>query len=113
MEAAPLGGLFHSTSRSPLQAVLAAPTMPSGTLRAPTLTEIKTEKPCLRQTDRGMAHIIFKCPRTGLNVQHWLAEDAAPGDPHASHDTVVCQACSGLHFINRSSGKLLGETSEE
>ena len=60
-----------------------------------------------------MANLIFKCPRTGLNVQHWLAEDAAPGDPQCTYDTVVCQACSGIHFINRSSGRLLGEAGEE
>ncbi len=30
--------------------------------------------------------------------------------PYDSHscETVVCQACSRLHFINRSNGKLLG-----
>jgi hypothetical protein len=60
-----------------------------------------------------MANLIFKCPRTGLNVQHWLAEDAAPDDSGGNYDPVVCQACNGLHFINRSSGKLLGEASEE
>jgi hypothetical protein len=60
-----------------------------------------------------MANLIFKCPRTGLNVQHWLAEDAAPDDSRGNYDTVVCQACSGIHFINRSNGRLLGEASEE
>jgi hypothetical protein len=87
--------------------------MPSGIPARSDIDRDQDRKPCLRQTDGRMAHLIFKCPRTGLNVQHWLAEDAAPDDPHASHDTVVCQACGGLHFINRSSGKLLGETSEE
>jgi hypothetical protein len=60
-----------------------------------------------------MANLIFKCPRTGLNVQHWLAEDATPDDPHGIYDTVVCQACSAIHFINRSTGRLLGEASVE
>jgi hypothetical protein len=60
-----------------------------------------------------MANLIFKCPRTGLNVQHWLAEDTEPGDSHGTYDTVVCQACSGIHFINRSNGRLLGETRED
>lgn len=54
-----------------------------------------------------MANIIFKCPRTGMNVQHWLA-DEPPDDSHSSYETVVCQACGRLHFINRSNGKLLG-----
>jgi hypothetical protein len=60
-----------------------------------------------------MANLIFKCRRTGLNVQHWQAQDAAPDDPQGTYDTVVCQACSGIHFINRSTGRLLGEAREE
>jgi hypothetical protein len=60
-----------------------------------------------------MANPIFKCPRTGINVQHWLADEPTPDDPHGTYETVVCQACSSrLHFINRSSGKLLGEQTE-
>ena len=51
-------------------------------------------------------HIIFKCPQTGLNVQHWLAEE--PDDP-TIHKPVVCQACTKLHFVNIATGKLLGE----
>jgi len=54
-----------------------------------------------------MGNIIFKCPQTGLNVQHWL-DDAEPQDPSSAYETVVCKACSRLHFINRSSGRLLG-----
>jgi hypothetical protein len=50
-------------------------------------------------------HIVFKCPRTGFNVQHWLADE--PSDPvGATHVSIVCQACTNLHFINRSTGKL-------
>jgi len=56
-----------------------------------------------------MGHIVFKCPRTGMNVQHWLADQPQPNDPRSSYETVVCKACSRLHFINRSSGKLLGQ----
>ncbi|MGO8912276.1 MAG: hypothetical protein ACLQDM_23510 [Bradyrhizobium sp.] len=56
-----------------------------------------------------MNNIIFKGPRTGMNVQHRLADKVAPDDPQCAYETVVCQACSRLHFINRSNGKLLGE----
>jgi hypothetical protein len=80
---------------------------------APTLMEINTQKARRRHTGAGMANLIFKCPRTGLNVQHWQAEDAAPDDSQSTYDTVVCQACNGIHFINRSTGRLLGEASEE
>ncbi len=57
-----------------------------------------------------MGNVIFKCPRTGLNVQHWLEQQ--PEQDDGSYETVVCNACGRLHFINRSSGKLLGEASE-
>ena len=46
-----------------------------------------------------------------MNVQHWLDESESD-DPQRTYETVVCQACSRLHFINRSSGKLLGEQRE-
>ena len=48
---------------------------------------------------------------TGLNVQHWL-DDNEPENPSSGYETVVCQACNRLHFINRSNGKLLGQPGE-
>lgn len=62
----------------------------------------------MRTSETLMGNVLFKCPRTGMNVQHWVAEPASD-DPHSSFETVICQACGGIHFINRSSGKLLGE----
>ncbi len=53
-----------------------------------------------------MGNVVFRCPRTGMNVQHWVAEEAAPGD--STYETVICKACTRLHFINRGTGKLLG-----
>jgi hypothetical protein len=58
-----------------------------------------------------MGNVIFKCPHTGLNVQHWL-DESEPDDASLAYETVVCQACSRLHFINRASGKLLGQPEE-
>jgi hypothetical protein len=55
-----------------------------------------------------MGNIIFKCPRTGFNVQSWV-ENAPPGEPECTFETVNCLACAGLHFINRSTGKVLGQ----
>jgi len=52
-------------------------------------------------------HIVFKCPQTNMNVQHWLA--AVPDDPEGTYRPVVCLACTKLHFINSSTGKLLSE----
>jgi hypothetical protein len=60
-----------------------------------------------------MANFIFKCPGTGMNVQHWLADEPASGDSRCTYETVLCQACRRLHFINRSSLRLLGEPKEK
>jgi hypothetical protein len=55
-------------------------------------------------------HILFRCPRLGTNVQHWLPatspEDEASSNSYVS---VVCLACTRLHFIHKETGKLLGD----
>jgi hypothetical protein len=56
-----------------------------------------------------MGNLIFTCHRTGLNVQHWMEDEVVPDDRRCTYETVLCPACMRLHFINRSSGKLLGE----
>ncbi len=54
-------------------------------------------------------HILFKCPETGLNVQHWL-DELEPDDRHQkTYVSVRCSACNKLHFINPADGRLLGE----
>ncbi len=72
------------------------------------LTWIKTSPAeCYAYSASMGRHIVFKCPQTGLNVQHWLA--AALDERVGTHSPVVCKACTKLHFINRETGKLLGE----
>ncbi len=56
-----------------------------------------------------MGNVVFRCPRTGLNVQHWLAEEAGLADGRCTYETVTCKACTRLHFINRATGRLLGD----
>ncbi|MCK1514663.1 hypothetical protein IVB22_19280 [Bradyrhizobium sp. 190] len=53
--------------------------------------------------------VLFRCPRTGMNVQHLLTglEQIGPD----THLPVVCPACSSVHFVNASTGKLLGDRS--
>ncbi|ULK96332.1 hypothetical protein [Bradyrhizobium sp. I71] len=52
-------------------------------------------------------NIIFKCPRTGMNVQHWLS--GAISDAADAHVSVRCPACGSLHFVNIATGKMLSE----
>jgi hypothetical protein len=51
--------------------------------------------------------IVFRCPQTGMNVQHWLAD--APEDAKDSHSAAICLACAKTHFIHNTTGKLLGD----
>lgn len=55
-----------------------------------------------------MAHEVIRCPRTGLNVQVRVPE-TTPADKPDSYEGVVCPACGQLHFVNKITGKLLGE----
>jgi len=51
--------------------------------------------------------VLFTCPATGLRVQHRLDDpDDAPDD---EHEGVECPACAKFHFINRRTGKVLGQ----
>ena len=43
-----------------------------------------------------------------MNVQHRL-DDHVAGASACTYETVVCKACTRLHFINRLTRKLLGE----
>jgi hypothetical protein len=55
-------------------------------------------------------HILFKCPHLGTNVQHWLPATSPENEGSSnSYVSVVCLACTRLHFIHRETGKLLGE----
>jgi hypothetical protein len=78
-------------------------------LAALALTGIKTEYCAAARLTSCMSNFVFKCPRTGMNVQHRLADETVPGDQRCTYETVLCQACGRLHFINRSSHRLLGE----
>jgi hypothetical protein len=55
-----------------------------------------------------MAKLIFRCVQTGMNVQVWLP-DGEPTDQADSYETVTCPACTRLHLVNKSTGKILGD----
>ena len=54
-----------------------------------------------------MAIHIFICPNTKLNVQLWL--EGGADTPENEYRSIICQACTRLHFINPRTGKLLGK----
>jgi hypothetical protein len=57
-----------------------------------------------------MAHFIFRCPTTDINVQHWLDDDQDISENE--YEGITCPACTRLHLINRKTGKLLGRDEE-
>lgn len=54
--------------------------------------------------------ILFRCPCIGINVQHRIHDERPEGSgPADSYVAVRCPACMSLHFVNGTTGKLLGE----
>ncbi len=52
-----------------------------------------------------MFAVVFRCPRTGMKVQGWLADTE-----HAeefTYELVPCPACKGSHLVNRTTGETL------
>jgi hypothetical protein len=54
-----------------------------------------------------MANFIFRCPDTSFNVQCQV--DDGGDDDRDVYEAVRCLACDRLHFINRMTGRLLGD----
>ena len=54
--------------------------------------------------------VIFRCPRTGFNVQ--ATDDDEPEVTDAKHYKMFeCLACGGFHLVEPSTGKLMGDGS--
>ncbi|MCS3764934.1 hypothetical protein ML401_06310 [Bradyrhizobium sp. 62B] len=54
--------------------------------------------------------ILFRCPRTGINVQHRIDDERSESSASAdSYVPVRCPACMSLHFVNSATGRLLNE----
>src|SRR6516165_9367937 len=59
-----------------------------------------------------MGKLLFTCPVTGIRVQQWLDDDD-PVKPGDSYQPIICPACVRLHFVNRKTGRLLGQKEEK
>jgi len=55
-----------------------------------------------------MVRLIFRCTRTGMHVQIEMSE-MAPTDHADSYESVTCPACTRIHLINKTTGKILGD----
>jgi hypothetical protein len=59
-----------------------------------------------------MAAFIYRCPITGLKVQGWLADEPSSENDRASYEAVICTACTTVHFVNRKTGRTIGDEEE-
>jgi hypothetical protein len=79
--------------------------------RARQLERDQCEEPLLQQ-NRCMGKLIYRCTRTGMNVQVEMPEPA-PTDPPDSYESVTCPACSRIHLINKTTGRLLSDNEKK
>lgn len=53
-----------------------------------------------------MPAFVCTCPSTKLDVQFWL-DDEKDDVSETEYEAVTCKACTKVHLINRTTGKLL------
>lgn len=53
-----------------------------------------------------MTTFVFRCPRTGFNVQGFTAGDNDEPDEALA---ITCIACQRVHLVNQTTGKVVGE----
>ena len=83
--------------------------LPPENLKAPAIALIQINADGTGQGSRMVGPFIFRCPSTGLNVQH-LFSHATPGnEDDRLYVGVRCLACSGMHLINRRTGRPIND----
>jgi hypothetical protein len=59
-----------------------------------------------------MVTVIFRCPRLGLRVQGWFADNESEDSEGVTYQSMTCLACRQMHLVNPRSGKVLGDDDE-
>jgi len=58
--------------------------------------------------DENMATFLYRCPKTRLRVQGWVADE--PNQPEKlSYEAMTCLACGGVHLVNPASGRTIDD----
>jgi hypothetical protein len=52
---------------------------------------------------KSMNAIIYRCPETGLCVDHWFE----PADNGETFESLHCRACNHVHVVNVTTGRVL------
>ncbi len=53
----------------------------------------------------SMPNILFRCPNTGMNVQHFVDESSS-AKADGAVAVVHCPACAKIHLVNPATGEL-------
>ena len=56
---------------------------------------------------------IFRCPATGLNVQHVFEDEVPEIGIERRYVGVRCLACTGIHLVSRKNGRLILDKADE
>jgi len=56
---------------------------------------------------------IFRCPATSLNVQHVFEDEASETGDDRAYIGVRCLACTGIHLVNRKTGRLVSASADK
>jgi hypothetical protein len=57
-----------------------------------------------------MPPFLYRCPNPGQTVQGFTAEETPDEDPY---EAITCLACRQSHFVNLTTGKVLGEDDDQ
>ena len=57
-----------------------------------------------------MPTFLYRCPNTGQTVQGFTAGETPNQD---AYKAITCLACRQNHFVNPTTGKVLGEDDDE
>ena len=55
-----------------------------------------------------MVTFLYRCPKTRLRVQGWVADDPEQLDKQ-SYDAVTCLSCGGVHLVNSARGRTIDD----
>ena len=58
--------------------------------------------------DEAMATFVYRCPKTRLRVQGWVADDPIHPEKQ-SYEAVTCLVCGGVHLVNPASGRTIDD----
>ena len=56
-----------------------------------------------------MTPFLYRCPNTRQAVQGFVAEEV----PDNAYQAITCLACRQSHFVNPTTGKVLGENGDD